>query len=157
MPSRALCRVLFVDDDEDTVEMLNLLLKPYEIQVTYARSASEASRMIKAECFDLYLLDAWMPQIDGFEFCRQLRDVDAITPILFYTGAANDTDKQKGIAAGASAYVIKPDVEGLIETIVDLLAKARANDVAPYWAHKPRFPGGNGGAYPSFSVADLDH
>ena len=143
MPSKPPYRVLFVDDDddEDAVEMLNLLLKPHGIEVTYARSASEASLMIKAECFDLYMLDAWMPQIDGFEFCRQIRDVDLITPILFYTGAAYDTDKQKGIAAGASAYVIKPDVEGLIETIVDLLAKASANDVAPYWAHEPRLPG----------------
>lgn len=121
--------------------MTKKLLKPYGIQVTYARSAGEAWLMIKAECFDLYLLDAWMPHIDGFEFCRQIRDVDAITPILFYTGAAYDIDKQKGIAAGASAYVIKPDVEGLIETIVDLLAKASANDVAPYWAHEPRLPG----------------
>jgi len=137
MPTTTLSRVLCVDDDEDAGEMLNLLLKSHGIEVTCARSAAEAWLKIKVECFDLYLLDAWLPQLDGFEFCRQIRESDSNTPVLFYSGAAYDADKQKGIAAGANAYVTKPDVEGLIETTVDLIAKAKANDVAAPWVVKP--------------------
>lgn len=130
MPTLSRSRVLCVDDDEDACEILGLLLNSSGIDATCAQSAAEAWPLIKRQCFDLYVLDGWLPRIDGFDFCRQIREFDSKTPILFYSGAAYDADKQKGIAAGANAYVAKPDVERLIETILDLVAKARAHDVA---------------------------
>jgi CheY-like chemotaxis protein len=129
MPTLNSTRVLFVDDDEDACEILKLLMSSCGIDATCARSAVEAWPLIRRKCFDLYVLDGWLPGIDGFEFCRQIRESDSDTPILFYSGAAYDADKQKGIAAGANAYVTKPDVDGLIKTIVDLTAKAKARDV----------------------------
>jgi DNA-binding response OmpR family regulator len=126
-------RVLCVDDDLEACEMLSAVLGSHRIEVTCARSAAEAWPLIKAEYFDLYLLDAWLPNLDGFEFCRQIRALDSNTPIIFYSGAAYDTDKLKGIAAGATAYVGKPDVERLIETISNLISKAKADDVAARW------------------------
>ena len=140
MPSNTPCRVLCVDDDVDACEMLSLLLKSQRIEVTCAQSAADAWLKIKAQCFDLYLLDAWLPKLDGFEFCRQIRQLDSKTPILFYSGAAYDADKQKGFAAGANAYVTKPDLEGLIETTLDLIAKARAADVAAHWVSNQPSP-----------------
>jgi DNA-binding response OmpR family regulator len=133
MPSQTRSRVLCVDDDEDACEMLSVLMKSYGIDATCTQSAAEAWLRIKAERFDLYLLDAWLPRLDGFEFCRQIRKSDSTTPIVFYSGAAYDADKQKGMEAGANAYVIKPDVDGLIETMVDLIAKAKADDAASRW------------------------
>jgi DNA-binding response OmpR family regulator len=130
MPTLSRSRVLCVDDDEDACEILSLLLNSCRIDATCAQSAADAWPLIKRQCFDLYLLDGWLPGIDGFEFCRQIREFDSKTPILFYSGAAYDADKQKGIAAGANAYVAKPDVDGLIETIVALITKARAHDAA---------------------------
>jgi DNA-binding response OmpR family regulator len=121
--------VLFVDDDEEAGEMLSLLLKPQQIEVTCAQSAGQAWLKIKAEYFDLYLLDAWLPQLDGFELCWQIRQCDSTTPIVFYSGAAYDADKKEGIAAGANAYVAKPDLDSLIETMVDLISQATAADV----------------------------
>ncbi|HLO01142.1 MAG TPA: response regulator [Pyrinomonadaceae bacterium] len=134
MPFNTLFRVLCVDDDLDACEMLSALLKAYRMEVTCAHSAVEAWPLIKAECFDLYLLDGWLPGLDGFEFCRQIRKFDSITPILFYSGAAYDADKRLGIASGANAYVAKPDVEGLIKTITHLIAKAKAGHFAAAWA-----------------------
>jgi DNA-binding response OmpR family regulator len=130
MPSNTLYRVLCVDDDEDACEMLSLLLKRQGIELTCAGSAAEAWPKIRVGRFDLYMLDGWLPKLDGFELCRQIREFDANTPILFYSGAAYDVDRQKGLAAGANAYVIKPDLDGLIKVTQDLIAKARANDVA---------------------------
>ncbi len=138
MLSNPLSRVLFVDDDEEAGEMLSLLLKSQQIEVTCVQSAAEAWLKIKAECFDLYLLDAWLPQVDGFELCRQIRQCDSNTPILFYSGAAYDADKRKGIAAGANAYVTKPDLDRLIETTVELIAKASADAAAARWVSNPR-------------------
>ena len=133
MPSKTLPRVLCVDDDKDACEMLSMLMNSYRIHVTCAQSAAQAWRLIKAERFDLYMLDAWLPQTDGFEFCRQIRELDSVTPILFYSAAAYDADKQKGMAVGANAYLIKPDVEGVIETVMELIAKAKAQEVARRW------------------------
>ena len=130
MPSNHMFQVLCVDDDEDACEMLSLLLKTQGIDVTCAPSAAEAWLKIKAQTFDLYLLDGWLPKINGFEFCRQIRESDSITPILFYSGAAYEADKQKAFAAGANVYVTKPDIEGLINATRDLVAKARAEQVA---------------------------
>lgn len=130
MPSQTRSRVLCVDDDLDACEMLSVLMNSCEIDATCAQSAPEAWLKIKLERFDLFMLDAWLPGIDGFEFCRQIRDFDSRTPILFYSGAAYDADKQKAIAAGATAFVAKPDVECLIETIVDLIAKGKTADLA---------------------------
>ena len=129
MPTLNSTRVLFVDDDEDACEILKLLMSSCGIDATCARSAVEAWPLIRGECFDRYVLDGWLPGIDGFEFCRQIRESDSDTPILFYSGAAYPKDKQKGIAAGANAYVTKPDVDGLIKAIAEVVAKARARDV----------------------------
>ncbi|HEV7745637.1 MAG TPA: response regulator [Pyrinomonadaceae bacterium] len=121
--------MLFVDDDLDACEMLELLMHSCGIDASCAQSVDAAWPLIKGQSFDLFVLDGWLPGIDGFEFCRQIREFDSDTPILFYSGAAYDTDKQMGIAAGANAYVAKPDVEGLISTITDLVAKARTRQV----------------------------
>lgn len=117
-------RVLCVDDDPDACEMLSELLKLSGIRCHFAGSAAGAWGLLGRERYDLYLLDAWMPDLDGFEFCRLLREVDATTPILFYSGAAYDSDRQKGFAAGANAYMVKPEVEGLVETISGLIEAA---------------------------------
>lgn len=152
MPSDTLFRVLCVDDDEDACEMLSALLGSYGIDATCVESAAQAWLKIKAERFDLYMLDGWLPELDGFEFCRQIREFDSDTPILFYSGAAYDADKQKGIAAGANAYVTKPNLDGLIETMVDLISKARA-DVAARWVGKQLPPAENSPSIQFWNVA----
>jgi CheY-like chemotaxis protein len=118
-----------VDDDDDACEILSLLMRSCGIDATCAQSAVEAWPLIRRQCFDLFVLDGWLPGIDGFEFCRQIREFDSDTPILFYSGAAYDADREKGIAAGANGYIAKPDVDGLIKAIADLVAKAKARDV----------------------------
>jgi two-component system OmpR family response regulator len=130
MPSNAFYRLLYVDDDEEACEMLSLLLKPYGIEITGARSAADAWPKIKTERFDLYMLDGWLPKLNGFDLCRQIRESDSLTPIIFYSGAGYEADKRMGFAAGANAYVTKPDIEGLIESTRELLAKARTEPVA---------------------------
>ncbi len=140
MPSDTPSRVLCVDDDEDACEMLSLLLKAYGVDATCVRSAAEAWPMIKAEWFDLYMLDGWLPKVDGFEFCRQIRESDPNTPILFYSGAAYEADKRKGIAAGANAYIVKPNLDGLIETMQGLIAGTRTGDAAASWVVKETRP-----------------
>lgn len=117
MPFKARLRVLYVDDDEDSRAMLTTLLRLAFIEAKAVGTGAQALSSIQKERFDLYLLDARLPDVDGFELCRRLRDFDADTPILFFSGAAYEADKKKGIEAGANAYVTKPDVDGLVGAI----------------------------------------
>jgi len=133
MPIIPLSHVLSVDDDEDSGEILALLMKSHQVAVTTAYSSAEALSRIKSNCFDLYLLDVWLPGLNGFELCRLIRESDLETPILFYSGAAYHADKQKAFAAGANAYVAKPDVEGLMETMLALLNGEKSDDVTARW------------------------
>ena len=119
-------RVLYVDDDDDSREMLRLLLELRSIETKAVGTAGEALSSIQAEHFDLYLLDAWLPDLDGFELCRQVRCYDSHTPILFFSGASREADKKMGHQAGANAYVIKPDVNCLLGSIDRFIPRAKS-------------------------------
>jgi DNA-binding response OmpR family regulator len=93
--------------------------------------------LIQAERFDLYLLDSRLPDLDGFELCRRMRALDAHTPILFFSGAAFEADKKRGIEAGADAYVIKPDIHGLVGSITRFCSPAK-NATAKIIPFKPK-------------------
>jgi DNA-binding response OmpR family regulator len=130
-------RVLCVDDDEDTRVMLSTLLKFALIEAKTVGTAAQALSSMKTERFDLYLLDAWLPDLNGFELCRRMRDFDPHTPVLFFSGAAYEADKKKGIEAGAVAYVTKPDIYGLVGSIKQLMLhlaeRPAAQEIGP-WA-----------------------
>ena len=119
-------RVLYVDDDDDSREMLRTILELRSIETKAVGTAGEALRSIQAEHFDLYLLDGWLPDLDGYELCRQMRRYDSHTPILFFSGAGCEADKQMAREAGANAYVIKPDVSHLLGSIAELLPGANS-------------------------------
>lgn len=125
MPSQTQTRVLYVDDDPDSREMLKTLLAISRIDVTAVATAESAMSLINAERFDAYLLDSWLPDTDGFELCRLMREANPTTPVLFFSGAAYETDIQRGFAAGASAYVCKPDVRGLLGTISHFVSNSQ--------------------------------
>ncbi|HEY8185879.1 MAG TPA: response regulator [Pyrinomonadaceae bacterium] len=119
-------RVLCVEDDEDSREVLSMILKFWRIETTAVGTAAQALSSIQSERFDLYLLDAWLPDLDGFELCRRMRNLDSQTPILFFSGAAYENDRKKGIEAGANAYVIKPDFDALVGTINQFVLQAES-------------------------------
>lgn len=117
MPSQPLIRVLYVEHDDDSREMLRLLLALSRIDVTAVATAESALSLIQADRFDLYLLDSWLPDTNGFELCRQMREIHPKTPVLFFSGEAFEEDKRRGIEAGATAYVCKPDLSELLGSI----------------------------------------
>jgi len=104
--------------------MLSTLLELALVEAKTVGTGAQALSSIEKEHFDLYLLDARLPDVDGFELCRRLRAIDRHTPILFFSGAAFEADTKRGIAAGANAYVIKPDLGGLLGSVKQLLSRA---------------------------------
>jgi two-component system copper resistance phosphate regulon response regulator CusR len=87
-----------------------------------ARDCEEALRLARNTTFDLYVVDNWMPGGSGVDFCNQVRQFDPRTPILFYSGAAYEADKQEAYAAGAQGYLTKPvDNDKLAEEVFTLI------------------------------------
>jgi len=100
--------ILYVEDDEDTRELVKCVLTMNNYKVIAAADWEDALRLARTIHFDLYLIDNWMSGGSGIELCRKLREFDSCTPILFYSGAAFETDKQQAFAAGAQGYLVKP-------------------------------------------------
>jgi DNA-binding response OmpR family regulator len=97
--------------------MLVTLLRLAFIEAKAVATADQALSLIQAEHFDLYMLDGWLPENDGFELCRRMRALDPHIPILFFSGAAYEADKKRGIEAGADAYLTKPNIDELLGTV----------------------------------------
>lgn len=115
-------RVLCVDDDEDIREMLRGLLGLVGCHVTTAATAPEALGLIGPGRFDLYLLDNWLPGGSGVELCREIRQSDSATPVVFYSGAGLESEREEAMGAGAHAYLVKPgDAAVLVQTVTRLL------------------------------------
>ncbi|MGH9967087.1 MAG: response regulator transcription factor [Pyrinomonadaceae bacterium] len=121
--SRAKCRILCVDDHEDTSEMLQLLLSSEDYEVVTAISMQDAMGLARTESFDLYVLDKHLPDGSGLELCKKLTDLTPDVPCMFYTGDAYETHRREATAAGADLYVAKPDIDGLIEGVNKLLSQ----------------------------------
>ena len=101
-------RILCTEDDDDTRDLLRLSLELEGFEVICVQQAEQAINLARTQPFDLYLLDNWMPEVAGEDLCQRLREFDSTTPILFYSGAARESDKRAAIAAGAQGYVVKP-------------------------------------------------
>jgi len=124
-------QVLYVDGNADCCAMLSTLLKFSKIETQSATTAAQALSMIEAERFDLYLLEAWLPELDGYELCRRMRASKPQTPILFFSAAAYETDKNRAIEAGADAYVAKPDIDALLRSIKHFASRGNATEADP--------------------------
>jgi CheY-like chemotaxis protein len=120
----AQCRVLCVDDHLDTSEMLQILLSEENYVVHTAATMEEACRMAADTEYDLFVLDKRLPDGTGVELCERLMRITPAVPCIFYTGDAYEIHRREAMAAGAAAFVAKPDVEGLINAVHQLLANS---------------------------------
>ena len=99
--------VLLVEDHEDTRNMLEILFDEWGYRATMVSTATEGLRCLLEHPFDIVVLDNWLPDLDGIELCRQIREFDRQTPIIFYSAAAMGSEDREALARGANAYVYK--------------------------------------------------
>lgn len=114
-------RILVTEDEPDTRALLEIVLRAAGHDVISTDNSRQALRLAQTHSLDLYLLDNWMAGISGIDLCRQLREFDGQTPILFYSGAAYESDKKEALAAGAQGYLVKPcDPDKMLSEILRL-------------------------------------
>jgi len=121
-----------VDDNDDTCFLLQSLLGSHGHEVKTAAGFGEALSLARAQDFDLFILDIHYPGGSGEDLCRQLKQLRPATPVIFYSGAADEDERERGLAAGADAYVLKPEIDGLLAAVRQALqqrARAANTDV----------------------------
>jgi two-component system alkaline phosphatase synthesis response regulator PhoP len=100
-------KILVVDDDVKTVDLVRLYLNRDGYRVITAYDGAEAMRMARENHPDLIVLDLMLPGIDGLEVCRTLR-AESDVPIIMLTAMTTDQDRLTGLDLGADDYVTKP-------------------------------------------------
>jgi len=103
-------KILVIDDDELVLIAIQELLTPLGLSVTTMSNGPGALEKASSDRFDLVILDIIMPEMDGFEVCQRIRQMDsyAETPILMLTAKSGEEDKQRGMETGANLYLPKP-------------------------------------------------
>ena len=101
-------KILMVEDEAFLRKNIKLLLEKHGYEVTDVSTKTEASwYILQKKAFDLYLIDVWLPDGDGFEICEQIRKSDT-APVLFLTACDDEDSIVKGLNIGADDYITKP-------------------------------------------------
>lgn len=118
-------RILCVEDNRDSREMISTLLRQTDpnYEVVAVETAAEALAMDGRSEFDLYILDIWLPGMDGVELCRRLREKGVTKPIMFFSAmGVQAKDRDYVLSAGANEFLVKSiDLDRFTETVDRLL------------------------------------
>jgi two-component system KDP operon response regulator KdpE len=124
-------RILIVDDELSILKFVRSNLEDRGYKVISATNGEEALHLIERELPNLIILDVMMPQTDGLEVCRRLREWSQI-PIIMLSARGGEKDKVKCLDLGADDYIVKPfGTSELIARIGAVLRRTRAADVSP--------------------------
>lgn len=115
-----MAQLLLVEDDEAIARPLTRALAREEFEVTHVGNGADALATFRSGGIDLVLLDLTLPDIDGLDVCRSIRELDASTPIIMLTARSEELDLVVGFDAGADDYLGKPF------SMAELTARIRA-------------------------------
>ncbi len=119
-------RIMIVEDDENTRKLTASVLKQNGYETVCACDGEEGLEIMDRLHIDLIVLDIMMPNMDGFEFTRTLRECGWETPILMVTAKESHLDKKTGFLAGTDDYMVKPvDDEEMLLRIAALLRRSK--------------------------------
>ena len=123
-------KILIVEDDPNLGQILAEYLQIKGMETTLAKDGEEGFQVYQDQKFDLCILDIMMPKKDGFTLARDIRSIDAKTPIIFLTAKSMKEDTIKGLKIGADDYMTKPfSMEELLLRIQAVMRRVgSAND-----------------------------
>lgn len=119
-------QILVVDDEKNTRKLMKAVLESDGYTVVLADNGKSALEIMDKEHIDLVVLDIMMPEMDGYEFTEELRQVNNNLPILMVSAKQMSNDRKKGFIAGCDDYMTKPvDEEEMLLRIKALLRRAK--------------------------------
>lgn len=118
--------ILVVEDEKHVRRLLEAVLKREGYSVVTAEDGVKALEVLDSQHIDLILLDIMMPNMDGYEFAKEVRDGNSLIPILMATAKQLPEDKKKGFRLGTDDYMTKPiDTEEMLLRIQALLRRSQ--------------------------------
>jgi two-component system KDP operon response regulator KdpE len=132
-------RILIVDDNPAVVKYVRANLDANNYATSVAINGNEALKAAELEMPDLVLLDIMMPEMDGFEVCRRIREW-SIVPIIMLTARGDESDKVKCLEMGADDYISKPF--GVNELMARIIAVLRRTSIQRVTTITPSFRSG---------------
>ena len=121
-------KILIVDDDENICELLNLYLKKDGFDTSIAYNGRQAVELAEKYNPDLILLDIMLPELDGWQVCREIRKKSEV-PIIMLTAKGETFDKILGLELGADDYVTKPfDTKEVVARIKAVLRRSNESE-----------------------------
>ncbi|MDN3356704.1 response regulator transcription factor [Actinomadura sp. DC4] len=118
-------RVLVVDDEPNIRDLVQVALRFHGFEVITAGTGGEALKRAQDDGPRLIVLDVMLPDLDGFEVCRRLRERGDETPVVFLTARDTPTDTVTGLTLGGDDYVTKPfSVDALVARVRAVLRRA---------------------------------
>ncbi|MBT5415712.1 MAG: response regulator transcription factor [Rhodospirillaceae bacterium] len=121
-------RVLLVEDDSSTARSIELMLKSEGVVCDMTDLGEDGLEIGKLYDYDIIILDLMLPDIDGYEVLRRLRDARVATPILILSGLSDTDAKLKGLTTGADDYLVKPfDKRELIARIHAIVRRSQGH------------------------------
>lgn len=119
-------KILVVEDDKDLNQTVCAYLNRNGYEAIGCLSANDAYNEMYGNLFDMIISDIMMPQIDGYEFAKTVREMNQDIPILFMTAREDFESKRKGFGVGIDDYMVKPiDLNELLLRIEALLRRAK--------------------------------
>jgi two-component system OmpR family response regulator len=125
-------KLLVVDDEQFLREAVAASLRFLGFDVTAAEAGAEALRLARGSRFDLVVMDVMLPDTDGFEIVRRLRQEGSQVPVIFLTARDAQADKVAGLTIGGDDYITKPfGLEELAARVRSVLRRTRGAAVGP--------------------------
>lgn len=121
-------RILIVEDERDLANLVDINLTQVGYNVELCHDGRRGLHRALNEEFDLIILDIMLPEVDGLEICRQLRQADQQTPVLMLTARNTETDRVIGLEMGSDDYLTKPfGIRELQARVKALLRRSRVS------------------------------
>jgi DNA-binding response OmpR family regulator len=130
-------RILIVEDEPGMIELLSVALEDEGFIISIANNGQQGLQKVEKEDPDLIISDVMMPDMDGYQFCEQLREnpKTASIPFIFLTAKKDVSDRVRGLNLGADDYISKPfhvvEVVARIKTLMQRARRSRAATTAP--------------------------
>ena len=121
-------KILIVDDDENIVELIRIYFEKEGFTAVTANNGVKALELFKSEAPSIVILDIMMPEMDGWQVCREIRRISNI-PIIMLTAKGETFDKVLGLELGADDYMVKPfETKELIARVKAVLRRSEAKE-----------------------------
>ncbi|MGK9172662.1 response regulator transcription factor [Yokenella regensburgei] len=113
-------KILLVEDDRDIAELLQLNLRDEGFQIVHQEDGAQALRELDRTDWDAVILDLMLPNVDGLEICRRIRQMTRYLPVIIISARSSETHRVLGLEMGADDYLAKPF------SVLELVARVKA-------------------------------